>query len=601
MRSDQRCKRLPITVLLILCLFVGSMLTACSQKKAETADTTAVTEEAAQVENTQPTKAPEVTAPAEVATTEATPSEFVVPEDFSLYKAYKDDFLIGTIYTDASRSGKDMELTLKHFNAITPENIMKPEYMQPQEGSFDYKNSDVMVSFAKEQGLNVVGHTLAWHQQTGNWLGRNVSREEAIEQLKSHITNIVGKYKGQIISWDVVNEAINDGATLPADGDWTKCLRQTQWSTSIGSDYMAMAFTFAHEADPDVKLYYNDYNLNDKKKADIVYAMVKDLKGQGVPIDGIGMQGHYTVDTSVGSVEYSLKKFSELGVEVSITELDLGVNGAAATGLTEEQEIKQGIAYAKLFQLFKKYKDTIARVTFWGYVDNRSWRADRYPCLFNADYSPKLAAYAVYDPEAFLAFYQKSDRSTVSAKTAEAKYGTPVLDGEMDALWDSCTMYPVDNQLTAWEGATGDVRLAWDEKFVYVLMEVKDTTLNHSSANAYEQDSVELYLDQKNEKNAYYDDNDGQYRINYIGEESFGTIPNLTGFDSVAKEISGGYVIEVAIPLMEKASADKIMGFEAQINDSNQSGVRQSIAKFNDLTDNSYQSTDLWGNLKLVK
>lgn len=598
MRKWMESKKLTIAAVLVVCLLLGSLMTACSADKAVEVATKEVTgTETEQVEKAEPTEAPAV----EVAAEEALVEEFILPEDFSLYEAYKEDFLIGTIYTDASRSGQDMELTLKHFNAITPENIMKPQYMQPQEGIFNYSSSDMMVSFAKEKGLKVVGHTLAWHQQTGNWLGRNVSREEAVEQLKSHITNVVGQYKGQIISWDVVNEAINDGATLPADGDWTKCLRQTQWTSSIGSDYLAMAFAFAHEADPDAKLYYNDYNLNNKNKADIVYAMVKDLKSQGVPIDGIGMQGHYSVDTPIGSVEYSLKRFSELNVEVSITELDLGVNGAAATGLTEEQEIKQGITYAQLFQLFKEYKDMIARVTFWGYVDNKSWRADRYPCLFNADYSPKLAAYAVYDPEAFLAYYQSEDTGVTKAKTAEAKSGTPMIDGEIDPLWESCTKYPVDSQVMAWEGATGTVRLAWDEKYVYILIEVMDSELNHSSMNAYEQDSVELYLDQSNEKNSYYDDNDGQYRINYIGEESFGTIPEVLGFDSTVKEISGGYLIETAIPLLAKATVGVTMGFDAQINDSNQNGMRQSISKFNDITDNSYQSTDRWGNVLLVK
>lgn len=521
------------------------------------------------------------------------------PEDFSLYETYQDDFLLGTIYTDNNRGGKDYELTTKQFNTITPENLMKPEYMQPSEGRFNYSSSDVMMNFAKTNNLNVVGHTLAWHQQTGNWLGRNVSRDEAIEQLKSHITNIVGKYKGQIISWDVVNEAIQDGVELPANGDWTQCLRRTQWLDSIGSDYLAMAFTFAHEADPDVKLYYNDYNLNNKKKADIVYAMVKDLQGQGIPVHGIGMQGHYSTDTSVGSVEYSLKLFSQLDVEVSITELDISVNGASASGLTEQQEIAQGISVAKLFQLFKEYKDTVARVTFWGYVDNKSWRSENFPCLFNSDYTPKLAAYAVLDPDKFLAYYDNA--APVEAKTAKAKKGTPTIDGEIESIWDNSEKSDIKSQVTAWEGATGTVRLLWDEAFVYALFEVKDGLLNKSSENLYEQDSIEIFLDQKNEKNEYYDENDGQYRVNYVGTTSFGTVPTTQGFQAAAKEVSGGYVIELAIPLLNKATEGMIMGFDGQINDSNESGIRQSISKFNDITDNSWNATDKWGNLELVK
>lgn len=522
------------------------------------------------------------------------------PEDFSLYKAYEGDFLVGTIYTDDNRNGAGKELTLKHFNVITPENIMKPEYMQPSEGNFNYKNSDVMVDFGQDNGQKLIGHCLAWHNQSGNWLGRSVTREQAIEQLRSHITNIVGNYKGEFLAWDVVNEAINDGAKLPADGDWTKCLRQTQWLTSIGPDYMAMAFTFAREADPDLKLYYNDYNLNEKSKADIVYAMVKDLREQGIPIDGIGMQGHYTVDTSIGTVEYSLKKFSELGVEVSITELDVGVNGASPSGLTEEQEIKQGIKYAELFQLFKKYSNVIERVTLWGNVDNKSWRSDRFPCLFNADYTPKQAAYAVLDPEKYL-LLNKGEEEVAEATVIKAKYGTPVIDAEIDDIWNDSPAVDVKGQITAWEGATGKVRVLWDEKFVYALFAVEDGVLNSLSPNAYEQDSVEIFLDQNNAKSPYYEEDDGQYRVNYDGVISFGTKPEITGFTAKAIKTDKGYLVEMAIPLVQAPNEGMKMGFEAQVNDSNDKGMRQSIAKLHDMTDNSYQTTENWAEIELVK
>ncbi|HKL78944.1 MAG TPA: endo-1,4-beta-xylanase [Mobilitalea sp.] len=531
---------------------------------------------------------------------EPTSIDFEWPEDFSLYTAYEGEFLLGTIYTDDNRSGADQELTLKHFNAITAENIMKPEYMQPTEGSFNYLNSDVMVQFGQENGQNLVGHTLAWHSQSGKWLGRNVTRDQAIEQLKSHITNIVGNYKGEFLSWDVVNEAINDGVSLPADGDWTKCLRVTQWLTSIGPDYMAMAFTFAHEADPDLKLYYNDYNLNDKSKADIVYAMVKDLREQGIPIDGIGMQGHYSVDTPIGSVEYSLKRFAELGVEISITELDVGVNGASPAGLTEEQEIKQGLAYAELFQLFREYSDNIGRVTLWGYVDNKSWRSDRFPCLFNSDYTPKQAAYAVLNPEKYILMNQVEEEVT-EAIVAQAKYGTPIIDAEIDAIWNDSSVVEVKGQLTAWEGATGKVRVLWDEKFVYALFEVEDGVLNSSSPNAYEQDSVEIFLDQNNGKTAFYEEDDGQYRVNYDSVASFGSRPEITGFTAKATRSGDGYLVEMAIPLVNLPTEGMKMGFEAQINDSNEMGMRQSIAKFSDMTDYSYQTTEKWAELELVK
>jgi len=326
------------------------------------------------------------------------------PIGSSLAEAYADYFLIGTIYTPNTLVDPERSLVIEQFNCITPENIMKPESMQPSEGYFAFTLPDAMLKFAEENNIKVIGHTLVWHQQSGRFLGQTSDREKAIEQLRNHITNVVGNYKGRIMAWDVVNEAVKDGAPLPADGDWTKCLRETQWLRSIGPDYIEMAFRFAHEADPDAKLYYNDYNMNDEDKAKVVHAMVKDLRAKGVPIHGIGMQGHYDTNVSIESVEKSIKMFSELGVEVSITELDISVNDASVSkSLTEEQEVRQAIVYAKLFKLFKQYKDNIVRVTFWGTIDSKSWRRDKFPCLFRNDYTPKEAYYAILDPEKYLA------------------------------------------------------------------------------------------------------------------------------------------------------------------------------------------------------
>ena len=193
----------------------------------------------AQTESVQNTTVSTEETATEINTEENTEAE--IP---SLKEIYKDDFLIGTIYAETSLTEQDVTLMNQQCNVITPENIMKPENMQPTEGTFNYANSDQMMKFAQDNNLIVVGHTLAWHQQSGDFLGQNVTREEAIEQLRSHITNIVGQYKGQILSWDVVNEAFADNMKLPEDGDWTKCLKDTPWLNSIGSDYVEMAFQF---------------------------------------------------------------------------------------------------------------------------------------------------------------------------------------------------------------------------------------------------------------------------------------------------------------------------------------------------------------------
>ena len=560
--------------------------------------------------------------PAETTPAETTPTEAPTPEllptptpaptatprpdisGVSLKEIYKDYFMIGTIYNTYIDSGKDNELVKQHFNVITPENLMKPEYMQRPQGTFNFRDSDHMMSIAERDGLAVVGHTLAWHSQSGDFLGiqntegQPVTRDEAIQQLKDHIYGVAGQYKGQIYSWDVLNEAIADGAKLPENGDWTVCLRDTQWLRSIGPEYVAMAFQFAHEADPDALLYYNDYNLNVADKAEIVAAMVTDLRSQGVPIHGIGMQGHYSIDTGLGSVRNSLKLFSQIeGIKISVTELDVGVPNSNGK-LSSQNEKKQALFYAKLFNIYKEYADVIERVTFWGYRDDTSWRSENCPLLFNKDLSPKEAFYALMDPDAYIAAADSEEK--VVARVANASYGTPVIDGKKDSVWLQETMpYKINTPLFAYQGASGTVRILWDEHYIYTLFEVTDKDLNKDSFNMHEQDSVELFLDPENMKEDYFTDYAGQYRVNYKGELSFGTVPTTEDVKAAATETANGYLIELAIPVKNTLTAGMTLGFEAQINDSNNTGMRQSVMKFNDSTDNSYMSTALWGELLL--
>lgn len=587
----------------VLSVAVAAVLLAGCNKAPET--TADLTPTAAVDSKDTVTEAPEVT-PELLPTPTAAPTATPRPDisGVSLKEIYKDYFMIGTIYTRTIDSGKDNELIKQHFNVITPENLMKPEYMQRPQGTFNFGESDHMMSIAERDGLTVVGHTLAWHNQSGDFLGiknkegNPVTREEAIEQLKNHIYGVAGQYKGQIYSWDVLNEAIQDGVKLPEDGDWTKCLRETQWTKSIGTDYVAMAFRFAHEADPDALLYYNDYNLNVADKAEIVAAMVADLRSQGIPIHGIGMQGHYNTQTGLGSVRKSLELFSKIeGIIISITELDVGVPNINGK-LSAQNEKKQALYLAKLFNVFKEYADVIERVTFWGYRDDTSWRKEDCPLLFNKDLTPKEAFYALMDPDAYIAAADAEE--TVVIRRATASYGTPVVDGTKDAVWLTNSMpYNINTPLFAWQGATGSVRALWDENYIYALFEVEDSVLNADSANAYEQDSVELFFDEENMKEDYYTDLAGQYRVNYKGELTFGTVPTTEGVKAAVSQTAKGYIVEIAIPLKNTPAAGMLYGFEAQINDSNAAGSRQSVMKFNDTTDNSYMSTALWGELLL--
>jgi endo-1,4-beta-xylanase len=203
--------------------------------------------------------------------------------------------------------------------------------------------------------------------------------------------------------WDVVNEAFPSSVPIATAHDWRAHLRKIPWLDAIGYEYIEIAFRAAHAADPNVKLIYNDYNLDNAGKREAVFHMAQELLEKGVPIHGIGMQGHYNMNTRPASVEASIVRFAELGISVSITELDITVQAALGNeSLTEGQELNQAVLYARLFLIFREHADVIHRVTFWGICDPTSWRANRFPLLFNGDLSGKLALEAVLDPEGFL-------------------------------------------------------------------------------------------------------------------------------------------------------------------------------------------------------
>ena len=328
----------------------------------------------------------------------------------SLQEAYAGQFLIGF----AARAAYYMDdaINQRHFNAITAENAMKWESLQPSYGRFNFGVADALVLYAEKHNMAVTGHTLVWHSQTPDWVfydrdRKEVSREELIERMRDHIQTVVGRYKGRIASWDVVNEAIEWDAATQTWG-----LSDSKWRQIIGDDYIELAFRFAHEADPGAKLLYNDYSATDPGKRDAIYALVEDLLAKGVPIHGIGMQGHWDITyPSPDAVRTAIAKYASLGVSVSITEMDVSVYGwndradRYASGLPHSIAIRHARAYAAYFKVFQEYSDVIERVTFWGLRDNHSWknnypvqgRAD-YPLLFDARGNPKPAFWAVLDP-----------------------------------------------------------------------------------------------------------------------------------------------------------------------------------------------------------
>jgi endo-1,4-beta-xylanase len=334
----------------------------------------------------------------------------------TLKDAFRDKFLIGVAINANQAVGKDtasIKIVKQQFNSITPENCMKSEVIHPQEDKFDFTQADQYVKFGEDNNMFIVGHCLIWHSQTPPWFfidkdGKDVTRDVLIERMKKHISTVVGRYKGRVKSWDVVNEAIND------DGSW----RQSKFYTIIGEDFVRLAFEFAREADPNALLCYNDYSMARPGKREGVVKMIKKLQVQGIKVDGIGMQGHLSMDfPTVAEEEKSILAFSELGVKIMITELDLTVlpsptenTGADVSttytykkemnpfpnGLPDTVATRWNNRMNDFFKLFLKHNDKIIRVTLWGVTDVQTWRNDwpvpgrsDYPLLFERNYNPK--------------------------------------------------------------------------------------------------------------------------------------------------------------------------------------------------------------------
>lgn len=339
-----------------------------------------------------------------------------VSEKKGLKDAFKDKFLIGVALNTKQILEADTignQLIAKHFNSVVADNCMKSEIVQPVEGQFDFRLADKFVALGEKQNMFIVGHTLVWHSQAPAWFfvdanGQAVSKEVLIARMKNHITTVVKRYKGRVHGWDVVNEAIND------DGSW----RESPFYKIIGKDFVKLAFQFAHEADPNAQLYYNDYNMEKNGRRDSVVKMVTELQQQGIKIDAIGMQSHFTMDyPSLDAFEKSVNSFAALGVKVMITELDLTVlpfptsEISADVALSFKYDSKMnpylnGITDSALlafndrlyafFKIFLKHQNQISRVTLWGLSDKDSWKNDfpikgrtDYPLLFDRNYNAK--------------------------------------------------------------------------------------------------------------------------------------------------------------------------------------------------------------------
>jgi beta-glucosidase len=340
----------------------------------------------------------------------------------SLKEAFKDSFRIGAAINRAQFTEQDargVNIIKTQFSSITPENVLKWQSVHPKPGVYDFSGSDQYVAFGEKYHMVIIGHTLIWHNQTPKWVfedaqGNPISRAALLDRMKDHIHTVVGRYQGRIKGWDVVNEALNDDGTM----------RESQWMKIIGADYIEKAFEYAHEADPNAELHYNDYSLENEPKRNGAIALIKKLQAEGIPVTAIGLQGHDNLQwPTVAQQHATITTFSNLGVKVNITELDITVLPTArrqptaevtaseqadprsnpyTTGLPDSVQRALAQRYAELFAVFMKHRGEIERVTFWGVTDGDSWRNDwpmrgrtDYPLLFDRNGAPKPAFVAV--------------------------------------------------------------------------------------------------------------------------------------------------------------------------------------------------------------
>jgi len=329
----------------------------------------------------------------------------------SLKDSCKDLFVIGTALdfrTANEFTAAELDLIKSQFNAITPENSMKPQPVHPQENSWNWTQPEALVEFCQGNNIKTFGHCLVWHSQTGAWFFQDANRDQLIARLRDHIHTLVGHFKGKISGWDVVNEAINDGA----GSENIENLRSSQWYQIIGPDYLTMAFKFAREADPGATLHYNDYNIESGAKHRSSLALLKRLISDGAPITTVGIQGHWSVTNmntqKFEEIEQAIENYKALKLRIAISELDITMTGTGGGQLGRGQQAggappspealaAQADSYAKLFAIFAKHHDAIDRVTFWGLNDRRSWRRGQNPLVFDGENQPKPALQAIVD------------------------------------------------------------------------------------------------------------------------------------------------------------------------------------------------------------
>ncbi|MFD0693671.1 endo-1,4-beta-xylanase [Paenibacillus sp. GCM10027628] len=560
------------------------------------------------------------------------------------------NYLMGSIIGPYYMQNPIMSVLKAQFGVVTPENATKPASLIGTSASthnvadLSFNEADTELQSAVDNGLKIHGHTLVWQGQSIPWLNNDVTSSTdstpsnpgltaagAYANMNDYINAVLKHFDGKfnastqnIISWDVVNEAmagsVRDSSLSPTD--WHSYLKATPWLKATDANYVEQAFIDARAAEPNynVLLYYNDYSMDDQNKAAAVRDMVKDINSRWAVnhpgkqlIQGVGMQEHDGLGTNPNNERKSIQMFKDIGVKVSISELDI----SAGTGgtLTADQKTAQAAQYARLMQVYTDptFKDTVQRITFWGLTDTNSWLASGSPLLFDGKLYPKDAFYAVIDPAGYLANYKAPAKP--AGKVATAAKGTPTIDGKMDDIWNTAT--PIDISVTqAGNTKTGahmpaaTARMLWDNANLYVLAQVtKDPSepLDKGNANPWEQDSVEVFVDLTNGSSAMYSNAAGHYRVRYDGfatvdagmTDNQGVATTMTSATSV-NEAKYSYTVEMKIPFVQITPAvGTNIGFDAQVNEA-MNGARIGAYAWNDAIGTAYQDLFKIGTLQLV-
>ncbi|GAA1275461.1 endo-1,4-beta-xylanase [Sphaerisporangium rubeum] len=651
-------------------------------------------------------------------------------------------FTFGAAVARESTLGVHGELLAKHFGSLTPGNALKWDATEPAEGQFVFTDPDYLVDYAQRHGMQFRGHTLAWHSQTPDWVFKDGDRDLTasaadkallLSRLENHVRTVVGRYKGKIKVWDVVNEVVDE---YQPDG-----MRRSKWFTITGYDFIRTAFRVAHEVDPAAELVINDYNTEFPRKREALFNLVKKLKREGVPVQGVGHQLHLNIEQPpAAEVEKTIEYFKPLGLDQQVTELDVSVYTdfvSSYTTVPAEVLALQGYRYKELFDVFRRQASSLSSVTVWGLADDGTWLSTfpitrlNPPLLFDDELQAKPAYWGVVDPARLPALVRRGEAprgtvkldgsrepewdilpdtpvariGTVSAafqarwspsglsvltevtdptcdrtdtltlragtttrtskrdgtatwyratatpggyrveatlpatatqgatvpfeltaldgktgksatwsgeltltpqvQRTQAAKGTPVLDGVADPVWSRSPEFRTATWIQGTTGATARIRTLWDDKNLYVLAKVTDPSLSEESPDAYQQDSVEIFVDPADNKTKGYDDDDGQYRVSYTGKQTIGGTfdafavkDNLT---SAVKIIPGGYVVEASIALPTiTPKKGTYLGFDLQVNDAT-GPARTSAVTWNDPTGRSYLDTSHWGVLELTK